>query len=60
MYIFNLFHIIGDLMSFNVNEMFRENDIPNINNLFPVEKIDNAEKIYSHLTLFIILSFHIS
>jgi hypothetical protein len=48
---FNIFHIVGDLMSFQINQMFRENNIKNIHNLFPVEEISNAEKIYSHLTL---------
>jgi hypothetical protein len=48
---FNLFHIFGDLMSFKVNEMFRDNNIKNIHDLFPVEVIENAENVYSHLTL---------
>ena len=48
---FNLFHIIADLMSFQINEHFRKKITPNIYNLFEVEKIENAEKIYSHLTL---------
>jgi hypothetical protein len=48
---FNLFHIFGDLMSFKINEMFRDKDVKNISNLFSIEEIDNAEKIYSHLTL---------
>ena len=48
---FNVFHIVGDLMSFQINEMFRENNIKSIHNLFPVEEVSNAEKVYSHLTL---------
>jgi hypothetical protein len=48
---FNVFHIVGDLMSFQVNEMFRDNNVKSIHNLFPIEEISNAEKIYSHLTL---------
>lgn len=48
---FNLFHIIGDLMSFEVSEAFREKNITSVYELFKVEKIENADKIYSHLTL---------
>lgn len=49
--VFNVFHIIGDLMSFEINQMFRQKEIKNIYNLFPVEEITKPEKIYSHLTL---------
>ena len=49
--IFNLFHVIADLSSFKINEYFRTKNIPNIYNLFPIEEINNPEKIYSHLTL---------
>jgi hypothetical protein len=48
---FNLFHIICDLMSFQINEHFRENNIPKLDNFFKVEIIKKPEKIYSHLTL---------
>jgi hypothetical protein len=48
---FNLFHLIGDLMSFKINEHFRKNNTPNIYNLFNIDEIENVEKIYSHLTL---------
>lgn len=49
--IFNLFHIIGDLMSFQIESYFRQNTVPSIHNLFPVEEINLPEKIFSHLTL---------
>lgn len=48
---FNLFHIIGDLMSFEINEAFREKNITSVYELFKIEEIENADKIYSHLTL---------
>lgn len=48
---FNIFHIVGDLMSFKVNEHFRNEKIPKLYDLFKVESIDYPEKIYSHLTL---------
>lgn len=48
---FNLFHIIGDLMSFEVSEAFREKNITSVYELFKVEEIENVDKIYSHLTL---------
>lgn len=49
--IFNIFHIIGDLMSFGIDTSFRKNTIPSIHNLFEIENIENPEKIYTHLTL---------
>jgi hypothetical protein len=47
----NLFHLVADLMSFNIENYFRKNEIPSIHNLFNIENIENPEKIYSHLTL---------
>lgn len=49
--VFNIFHIICDLMSFQINEFFRNNNIPSIDNIFQVDELNNPEKIYSHLTL---------
>ena len=49
--IFNIFHIIGDLMSFDINGVFRKNNIQPIDKMFVVDKLNNPEKIYSHLTL---------
>lgn len=48
---FNVFHIVADLMSFQINEYFRKNSIPSIYNLFQIEELQNPQKIYSHLTL---------
>lgn len=48
---FNIFHIVADLMSFQINEYFRNNSIPSIYNLFHIEGLQNPQKIYSHLTL---------
>lgn len=47
----NIFHIVADLMSFRLEECFRKNTIPSINNLFEIENIENPQKIYTHLTL---------
>lgn len=48
---FNIFHIVGDLMSFEINQCFREKNIPSIYELFKVDEINSPEKLYSHLTL---------
>ena len=49
--IFNIFHIIGDLMSFNINNAFRKNEAKSINEMFVVDELNNPKKIFSHLTL---------
>ena len=49
--IFNIFHIIGDLMSFNINNTFRKNEVESINKMFVVDELNNPKKIFSHLTL---------
>ena len=49
--IFNIFHIVGDLMSFNINNFFRKNQIESIDKIFVVDQLNNPEKIFSHLTL---------
>ncbi|MBM5787253.1 MAG: hypothetical protein FJ375_00795 [Pelagibacterales bacterium] len=49
--IFNIFHIVGDLMSFEIDSLFRKNLVPSIHNLFVAESIKNPDKLYSHLTL---------
>jgi hypothetical protein len=49
--VLNIFHIVGDLMSFQIGEKFRENNVPSVFDLFNIDEIENAEKIYSHLTL---------
>lgn len=49
--VFNIFHIVGDLMSFQIESTFRKNNIPSIHNLFVAEPITMPEKLYSHLTL---------
>jgi hypothetical protein len=36
--LFNVFHIIGDLMSFDINNTFRENTIQSIDKMFIVDK----------------------
>lgn len=47
----NIFHIIGDLMSFDINGVFRANSIKSIDKMFVVDELNNPKKIYSHLTL---------
>jgi len=49
--IFNIFHIIGDLMSFNINNAFRKNEVESIDKIFVVDELNNPKKIFSHLTL---------
>lgn len=49
--IFNIFHIVADLMSFEIEDKFRKNLVPSVHNLFIAESIKNPEKLYSHLTL---------
>jgi hypothetical protein len=49
--IFNIFHIIGDLMSFNINNAFRKNEAESIDKMFVVDELNNPKKIFSHLTL---------
>lgn len=49
--IFNIFHIIGDLMSFNINNAFRKNEVESIDKMFLVYELNNPKKIFSHLTL---------
>jgi hypothetical protein len=48
---FNIFHLVGDLMYFTLEQYFKKNSVPSIQNLFVVENIENPEKIYTHLTL---------
>jgi len=49
--IFNVFHIVGDLMNFEIGNAFRANDIQSIDKMFIVDRLETPEKIYSHLTL---------
>ena len=49
--IFNIFHIIGDLMSFDINTAFRKNEVESIDKMFVVDELNNPKKIFSHLTL---------
>lgn len=49
--IFNIFHIIGDLMSFDINNAFRKNEVESIDKMFVVDELNNPKKIFSHLTL---------
>lgn len=54
--IYNMFHIVGDLMSFEIRNYFfhqhKENKIlPKLDTLFKIDEISKPEKIFSHLTL---------
>jgi len=49
--IFNIFHIIGDLLSFNIINTFRKNEAESIDKMFVVDELNNPKKIFSHLTL---------
>ena len=43
--IFNIFHIIGDLMSFDINGVFRNNNIQSIDKMFVVDLFENNKLV---------------